>query len=109
MNGRTEQKICLGGNDPIEGRGGASSMYLVFVGPEERRCEGVAAVNLAVAGDTTPPAPRGGGGHWFLIIVLVAFGTAGFEFFAFVFAHFVAFLPHFSLIFARCLAQVLRK
>ena len=79
MNGRTTQKICLGGNDPVEGRGGADSMYLVFVGPEERRCEGVAAVNLANADDSSATTTRGGGGKFvFVFILLAGLGTAAF-------------------------------
>jgi hypothetical protein len=49
-------------------------MYLVFVGPEEERCEGVAAVEPA---SPTAAEPKGGGkGVVFLLLLLVLAGAA---------------------------------
>ena len=66
LDGASEKRICLGGNDPVEGPGGAGSMYLVFVGPEEERCDGVAAVPAP-----TKPTKTGGGGKGVVLLLLL--------------------------------------
>ena len=74
LNGRENKKICLGGNDPVEGRGGASSMYLVFVGPPDVLCDGVAAVSKSKAAATAkgPPTKL----VFFVLLLLLAVGGA---------------------------------
>ncbi len=74
MNGRENKKICLGGNDPVEGRGGASSMYLVFVGPPDVLCDGVAAVSKSKTAATAkgPPTKL----VFFVLLLLLAVGGA---------------------------------
>jgi hypothetical protein len=76
LGGRPNKKICLGGNDPMEGPGGAGSMYLVFVGPEEERCEGMAAVPDADASSDTANKKKKGGGGFFMVIMLLLLGLA---------------------------------
>ena len=80
LNGRENKKICLGGNDPVEDRGGASSMYLVFVGPPDMVCDGVDGVNRAKAGKAAAEQKQGGGGKGpiLLFVLLLLCGVAGF-------------------------------
>jgi hypothetical protein len=72
LGGRAEKRICLGGNDPTEGSSGAGSMYLVFVGPEEERCDGVAAVAGAAAAGTAAAAPVRHPGRALFVLVILA-------------------------------------
>merc|ERR1712159_16184 len=64
----------------VEDRGGASSMYLVFVGPPDMVCDGVDGVNRAKAGKAAAEQKKSGGGKGFILlfVLLLLCGVAGF-------------------------------